>query len=462
MNLIHSIKFRFTVWYLLVLVVLLASLSTIVYFYLSRTLYQNLDASLELRTTQLQDLPAIVDSIREGQFQEELGEIVMLCFHSQGELVKLSPNEIDVPLTYAFVEEAIGGQASFTTVRTAEGEGVRLCAVPFEGGRRGGLTEPAAVVVGRSTQETEQALDGLTHTLVIVVPLTLLLAAGGGVFLARRALKPVDQISETARTISESDLSGRIQVDTRDELGRLASTLNQMIERLQRAFKRQQQFTGDASHELRTPLAVIQAESSLALQRERPADEYRQSLQTITQEADHMSSMIDRLLVLARADVGREQLALERVSLGGLVQDVSTDVEILCREKGLGFKLNQTGEVVVEGDRAMLRQLLLDLLDNAIRYTPKGGTVSVSLRREGRMAVVSVADAGIGIPSEDLPLIFERFYRVDKARSRSEGGSGLGLAICQRIAEAHGGRIKVESQVGKGSTFSVWLPAVLP
>ena len=463
MKFVHSIKFRFTVWYLLVLIVLLGSLSTILYFHMSRSLNHNLDSSLELRSTQLQSMPTIIDSIREGEFQQELGEIVVLCFYSGGELVQVSPRDIGITLDNEFVEQAISGESSFVTVHTTAGEGVRLYAVPFHpGGRPGGgpNVEPAAVIIGRSTKDIEQALDDLVRTLSIAVPLTLVVAAGGSVFLARRALKPVDQISQTARYIGERDLSQRIEVNTQDELGRLASTLNQMIERLQKAFKRQQQFTGDASHELRTPLAVIQAESSLALQKERSASDYQKSLETITQEAHYMSSIIDRLLTLARADDGKDQLAFQEVNLGKLIQDLGTDAEILCQEKGLGFQLGETRDLVVKGDEAMLRQLFFNLLDNAIKYTPSGGTVSVSSLTEGQMAVVAITDTGIGIALEDIPLIFERFYRVDKARSRVGGGTGLGLAICRHIAEAHGGKIEVESQVGKGSTFTVSLPGL--
>jgi heavy metal sensor kinase len=462
MKFVHSIKFRFTVWYLLVLIVLLGSLSTIVYYHMSRSLNHNLDSSLELRSTQLQSIPTIIDSIREGQFQQELGEIVVLCFYSGGELVQVSSKDIGITLDSQFIERAISSESSFVTVHTTAGEGVRLYAAPFQPAGPGGgpSVEPAAVVVGRSTKDIEQALDGLVRTLSIAVPLTLVVAAGGGAFLARRAFKPVDQISQAARDIGERDLSQRIEVDTQDELGRLASTLNQMIERLQRAFKRQQQFTSDASHELRTPLAVIQAESSLALQKERSASDYQRSLETITQEAHYMSSIIDRLLTLARADDGKDQLAFQEVNLGKLIQDLGTDAEILCREKGLGFQLGETHDLVVKGDEAMLRQLFFNLLDNAIKYTPSGGTVSVSLRTEGQMAIVAITDTGIGIAPDDIPFIFERFYRVDKARSRVGGGTGLGLAISQRIAGAHGGNIEVESQVGKGSTFTVSLPSL--
>jgi heavy metal sensor kinase len=460
MSFIHSIKFRFTIWYLLVLAILLAALSIGVYFYLSRSLYRNLDDSLELRSTQLCSISTILESINQGEFEQELGEIVILYFYSGGQLVQVSAQGINITVPAELISQAIAGTSSFATVQTAEGEGLRLLAVPINVSILGpppGI-QPAALVIAHSTKQIDQALAGLVHTLIIAVPLALALAAGGGIFLARRALKPVDDISQTAQEIEESDLSRRINVNTKDELGRLAATLNEMIGRLERAFQRQKQFTSDASHELRAPLAVIEAESTLALQKERAPSDYQQSLETISQESRQMSSLVDQLLTLARADAGKEQWNFAPVDLGDLIGNLSTDVEVLCQEKGLSFQLGQTQDLVVKGDEARLRELFMNLLNNAIRYTPSSGTISVSFRREGQMAIVAITDTGIGIPAEDMPFIFERFYRVDKARSRAEAGSGLGLAISRHIAEAHGGKIEVESQVGAGSTFSVWLP----
>jgi heavy metal sensor kinase len=466
MSFIHSIKFRFTIWYLLVLVVLLGGFSAGVYFYLSHSLYQNLDDSLELRSTQLQSIPAILESIRQGELQGgELGEIVILYFYSGDQLVEVSSQGVSIPLSNEFISQTIAGTSSFTTIETAEGEGLRILAVPFNlstPGQTSGNESTAALVIARSTKQIDQALNGLVRTLIIAVPLTLVLAGAGGIFLARRALKPVDKIAQTAQEIEESDLGRRINVKTKDELGRLAATLNEMIGRLDKAFKRQKQFTSDASHELRTPLAVIEAESTLALQKERPSGDYRQSLEIVSRETRQMSSIIDQLLTLARADAGKEQWNFTEVDLGKLISSLGTDVEVLCQEKGLSFQLGQLPGSVVKGDESRLRELFMNLLDNAIRYTPSPGTISISLRHEGQMAVVAITDTGIGIPAEDIPLIFERFYRVDKSRSRAEGGSGLGLAICRHIAEVHGGKIEVESQVGAGSTFSVWLPLQSP
>jgi len=481
MRLIHSIKFRFTLWYLVILGILLGSLGAGLYFYLSRNLRQNLDDSLRLRAEQLSHIRDILFTVREGRFEEEIGEVVSLYFLSDGDLFRLSPRELDLPVSSEMIEQAINGQSSFATIETTEGRELRVyirpispdippfdIPLPPSSPERPApslvppppviTSQSAALVIGRSTEPIKEALGGLIRTLGIAIPLTLAFAAGGGFFLARRALKPVDQIAQQAQTIEETDLSQRIEIKAKDELGRLAATLNEMIDRLEKAFKRQQQFTSDASHELRAPLAIIEAESTLMLQKDRTNSEYRQSLETISQEAHRIAHLVDQLLTLARADAGKEKLSLKAVNLNELISELSSDIEILCRDKGLEFRLNQVEDLVVNGDDVKLRQLFLNLLDNAIRYTPSCGSISVSVYREGRMVVVSISDTGVGISEEDLPRIFDRFYRVDKVRSPSEGGSGLGLAICKQIAEAHGGKIEVQSEVGRGSTFSVFLP----
>jgi heavy metal sensor kinase len=400
---------------------------------------------------------------------------VQLYLKNGDEITSISARNVDVTLDSELVQRALQGEALYTTITAAENKELRFYVFPLRKGgpafspvRPGmpsigtGTTsiESAAIAVGRSTEDIDKSLAGLIRTLVIAVPLTLVLAGAGGVFLAQRALKPVDQIARTAHEIEESDLSRRVPVQSRDELGRLATTLNQMIERLEKAFKRQQQFTADASHELRSPLSVIQAESTLALNKERSANEYKHSLKVISNESAHMAKVIDQLLLLARADSGKESLSFEKIDLSELLAGIVENAEILCREKGIEFRSDLMGNIHVSGDRAQLRQLFLNLLDNAIRYSPDGGTVSLTLRRTEEMAVIAIADTGIGIPEKDIPHIFERFYRVDKARSREEGGAGLGLSICKYIAELHGGRIEVTSRLGQGSTFSVFLPLI--
>jgi signal transduction histidine kinase len=256
-----------------------------------------------------------------------------------------------------------------------------------------------------------------------------------------------------------NDLSRRIYVNTKDELGRLANTLNQMIDRLEKSFELQKQFTSDASHELRAPLAIIQAESTLSLQKERDPAAYRLSLETITQEVGHMAKIIDQLLLLARSDAGGELISFEETNLAELLKDLTSDITILCQDKGLSLELNAREDMIIMGDKGKLRRLFLNILDNAIRYTPSGGVISIGLSNKGKIALVAFKDTGMGISQEHIPHIFDRFYRVDKARSRSEGGSGLGLAICKQIVEVHGGEISVQSKVGKGTTFLIRLPS---
>ncbi len=472
MNFFQSIKFRFTIWYLLILGILLICLSFGVYLYMANTLYENLDDSLQLRATQLKDVRGVFLSMNQGGFQEELGEIVIVYLQTENRVTQISGQQASTieGNTNSIVNEAFNGNSTFTTVETDAGKKLRLLAVPLSPEGPGfsphiqGIQsqrielDSAVLVIGRSMDDVVDALQRLRRILMLAIPLTLLIAGAGGIFLARRALKPVDHIAQTALEIEESDLSRRIPVHTKDELGRLATTLNQMIERLERAFKRQQEFTGDASHELRTPLSVIEAESTLALQRERSPEEYKRSLGTVAQETKHMARIIDQLLRLARADSGTDQKSFAQFDLGELVTEVASDAQILSREKDLKFESGHIEKLSVYGDIDQLRELLLNLIGNAIRYTPPGGTVGFSLEQKGGEAVITFTDTGIGIPAKDIPHIFDRFYRVDKARSRAEGASGLGLAICRHIAEAHGGSIEVQSEPGKGSTFTVQLP----
>ena len=459
MRFVKSIKFRLTIWYLVVLGALLLLFGVIAYLMLSHSLYQSLDDSLKLGVAQLENSLEVDDggigfqNDNQFNFGEQSIELVLL-YDDSGHLVQSWGKRVEIPQIYTLLNEALAGQSSFITSHTGNGQEIRLYVAPLKG--ESGI--PATVVVGRSTADVKDVLERFRYILMFAVLATVVLAGGGGLFLANRAFRPVGQITRTAREIEETDLSRRIEVLSEDELGNLASTLNQMIARLERAFNRQRQFTADASHELRTPLTVIQAESTLALRKERTENDYQKSLELISQEAVYMSALVDKLLFLARSDTGKEQLDFEAVNLKQLLTDLASETEMLCQEKGLQFELGPLEDLIVRGDKVKLKQLFLNLLDNAIRYTPSAGTVSISVAKEGETAVVTIRDTGIGIPKEHIPHIFERFYRMDKARSRTEGGAGLGLSICQHIVEVHSGRIEVESQVGQGSTFSVFLP----
>jgi heavy metal sensor kinase len=452
MRLVKSVKFRLTIWYLAVLVGLLLLFGVMAYFMLSHSLYQSLDDSLRAQALALEDSLDIDNGQVNLGDTEQPGELVLI-YGVDGSLLQGFSGGVEVPHIDTLVVQALESHTSFLIARTASGQGIRLYVDPFSD-----ETGIGAIVVGHSTEGVTEVLGNFETILIIAGLATLALAGGGGFFMANRVLKPVERIRQTAEAIGESDLSRRIEVGSEDELGRLASTLNQMIGRLEAAFSRQRQFTADASHELRTPLAVVQAESTLALRKKRTQDDYRRSLELISQEAGHMSAVVGKLLYLARIDAGKDQVNFERINLRELLAELSSDIEVLARERGVEFKLAPLQDLTVKGDRVKLKQLFLNLLENAIKYTPGGGSVSASIVREDKKAVIAIKDTGIGIAKEHIPHLFERFYRVDKARSRAEGGAGLGLAICKHIAEIHGGRIEVESKVGEGSTFSVFIP----
>jgi heavy metal sensor kinase len=453
MNVLKSIKFRLTLWYLAAIVLLLVVFGSLAYYLLSKNLYRNLDESLQARVSELQS--SIKIDGRRVQFEQKVNELVMI-YDADGVLMqRLGPNVefSDIDKT---VKEALFGKSAFVSASTPNGPDVRLYAAPFNVDS----ATRVAIVVGRLPNDILNMLAIFRMVILNSSLLVVILAGVGGLFLADRTLKPVEHITDIARGIGESDLSRRIDIETDDELGRLSSTLNGMIGRLEEAFTKQRQFVADASHELRTPLAVIQAESSLVLEKRRTEEEYRKALELVTQEVAFMSDIVGKLLLLARSDAGCEPLDLLNVNVADLITELAQDVEALAQEKGLTFSLGQMDSLTVRGDRTKLRQLFLNILDNAIRYTPSGGLIAASLERKEGKAVASVVDSGIGISAEHLPFIFDRFYRVDKARTYAEGGTGLGLAIASAIAKMHGGSIEVESQVGGGTTFTVVLPLI--
>ena len=265
-------------------------------------------------------------------------------------------------------------------------------------------------------------------------------------------------MSETVSEINATSLSRRLDLEGVDtELGRLAELINSMLERLGRSFDQQVRFTADASHELRTPLAVILAQVELALSRQREAPAYRDSLEACGRAARRMKSLVDDLLTLARADAGKLELRIRPVDLAHIAEDCVALLEPLADKRSIRIQLD-TRTVPLKGDPERLGQVLTNLLSNAILYNRPGGQVNVSVGSTDGAAIVIVEDTGVGIPEGELPLVFDRFHRVDAARSRESGGSGLGLAICRSIIEAHGGTITLASQVHHGSTFTVTIP----
>lgn len=329
-----------------------------------------------------------------------------------------------------------------------------------------------AVLVFGSPLDPGGQLPRLALTLSLVYALTLLVAFGGGYWLADQAMRPVQVITRAAREISEHDLNRRLLLGRADELGQLADTFDEMLNRLQAAFERQRQFTADASHELRTPLAIIELESDRALERNRTTEEYESTLRVIRAENERMSRLVNELLTLARMDSERAALQNEKLDLSEVALDVVERLNVLAHKNQVSLLTGELGEAFVWADRTFLNHILTNLIENSLKYA-QGENAQVivqtgSQNRSGKLwAWVQVADNGPGIPEEHLPHLFDRFYRIDAARTQSNdetgeatSGSGLGLAIVQSIVQAYGGEVEVHNQVESGAIFKVWLPGL--
>lgn len=303
-------------------------------------------------------------------------------------------------------------------------------------------------------------LGAFTRVVLLSMAVVLALSMACGVWLGRRALAPVARISDETRAITESSLSSRLAVpSSRDEIQQLSETLNDMLERIERSFGRTRQFTADASHELRAPMTLIHTAAQYSLRRERSREELLEGMRKILRESERTTALIDDLLLLARGDAERETAALVQTDAIPLLRDAAEHARALAAAKDIRVGLETgSGELPVRADEALLRRLLLILIDNAVKYTPPGKEVTIVGRAEPAGVTISVADTGVGITPEDLPHVFERFWRADKVRSREAGGTGLGLAIARQIAELHEARLDVSSEVGRGSTFTLRFP----
>jgi len=452
----RSLRLRLTLWYILLLAVILAVFSAGIYLTLRHNLYANLDDSLEARSEDLltvvqfaggrptlaATLPARPSELE--QFDRVYDSSGALTFDSSGGAAPVDAGAVRAALSGSAVTHSINVNGSTFHAH--------LAPITREGSVQG------VIEVARSDGDVADTLRTLLLTLGIAFPATLAVASVGGLFLAGRALAPIDHVTRVARRISAADLSQRLALDLPDdEVGRLARTFDEMIARLEDSFRRQREFTADASHELRTPLTAIKGQIEVALSKQRSAASYEEVLRTVNEEVDRLIRLVRSLLTLARADAGQIALTLEAVSLHNLVPGAIEQVGPLAAEQGVELRLSSNADAVVRADPDLLLQLFLNLLDNAVKHTPAEGIVSVSWRTLDGHVDISVTDTGSGIAAEHLPRVFDRFYRADKARSRSAGGSGLGLSICRWIAEAHGGSISVESAPGRGSTFTVRL-----
>lgn len=463
----RSLRFRMTAWYAGLLVGALLVFGVSVYLGLERYLDWTLQGMLAsecrtIGTELLSQLPGkeahwLETEINEAYAPEVNARFIRVYREGTGVIYRsgapkdgtFDPTRIPFPPS----EKKDGVRRT----RLASGQPLLIVTMSFttpDGSR-------FMVESGMPDQQIQVVLHGLLLTLAIYTPFIVFLAIGGGYWLMRRSLQPVDEITARAEGITSSNLSERLPViRTGDELERLSNALNRMIARLEDAFQHINRFSADASHELRTPLTILQLELEGIVHNHPLSESLEDQIGSALEETHRMYRIVESLLTISRLDAGDAKLDLLHLDLSALATSTAAEMRVLAQEKAITLRTTTEDSVYVEGDRTRLQQVVANLIDNAIKYTQECGTVEVSVHRESGKAVLQVSDNGGGIPAEAVPHVFERFYRVDKARSRASGGAGLGLSIAKAICAAHGAEISVSSQEGRGSCFRVEFPLV--
>ena len=458
-----SIRTRLTLWYSAVLLGILLVVGSLSYSVLRWSLMQDLDSSLLTVAQVVHDVRAdekSPESDVEGLLRELLGpefyERFIQFLDPDGQprpRAAPRPREPSLVLSTRARENARKGIRTIETVEQGSQQ-VRILTMPIVD--RGRVV--SIIQVASSLERAKGVLRRYLETLVILIPLGVGLAAAGGAVIARKALRPVDEMAAAARRITAEDLDQRIvRRGTDDELDRLAATLNGMLARLDEAFRQMRRFAADAAHELRTPLTALKGGIEVSLRQARTADEYRRVLTSSLEDVDRLITVAEDLLMLSRAAAGPE-MPRPPTDLEPLVLDALEAGSRLAQGTGVHVMVGHVEPAVVRGDAGALGRAMRNLVENAVKYTPADGKVVLTLRVADRCAVFAVEDSGIGIAPEDRERIFEPFVRVDSARARDTGGSGLGLAIARSIVVAHGGTLIVDSEVGAGSRFTISIP----
>ncbi|GAC1497861.1 MAG: ATP-binding protein [Ktedonobacteraceae bacterium] len=471
-----GVRLQLTFWYTSVFVLLLFLAGAFLCLYLQFSLAKSLDSAIEAHAQQIanditykngkisiHDATADLPGFDRGMQQSYVSngdvnyEILVRLLDARGRPLHVTPAFLKLKVPPVSISQPLQGQPWQDTITTQDGsEQVRLYSrVLSINGKAFGIIQ-----VGQSMEDLRETLHHIAKELMLLGVVVVLFSAIGSYWLASRALAPIQSLIKTARSIKGGDLSQRVPVpQAQDDLHLLAVTLNEMLESLHHTFARQRRFVADASHELRTPVAVIRSTTDVALLHASTQQEYVSVLSNVNSEAERLSKLINDLLALARGDEGQTKFEREPVKLDQLVDIVAANAEPLAAERNITIERGVLEPVTILADEARLIQMVMNLIDNAILYTNQGGTVCVSVACQHGQAAISVRDNGVGIAPEHLPHIFERFYRVDPARTRTEGGSsGLGLAIVEWIVRAHKGSIVVDSQPGEGTSFTVKLP----
>ncbi len=473
-----AFRTKLTLWYTLVLSALLIISALVLFFTLQNAAESKLDATLWLiGSTEAESISARLRdrglsdpddlTVRDIDIADLAGYDI---FHLQRyvtvvtqshRVADFSVNLSSQPLPFNdnYVNQALNGQINFETVNVPNIGTLRLVYVPVVGRE----TKPFVVAVGIPTEFVGAELNKLVSNLIGVSFVFLALATLSGWFLARRAMRPIGETAIAVRGISERNLHERLpQLQTSDEIDNLITVFNQLLSRLEQSFETQKRFTADASHEIGTPLTTLKGQTEVALLEPHTPAEYEILLRSNLDEIEHLSQILNNLLVLARADAGEQQISPEILSLDILVKEIFERLQPSAEANGVAFLLRVEEPVFVLGDQTAIEQITANLVQNAVRYTMRGGKVAVRIRLDhDNSAVLEVEDTGIGINPKDLPRIFERFYRARNARLRQSDGSGLGLSISRLLAESLGGEISVESAADKGSKFTFSMPAIV-
>ena len=467
---IESVRGRLTLFFVTVLAAALVVVGGLIYVLLARALYSRIDDNLravvQITTTSLaNDLAegqSIEDAARSTAAELSSRQQMLAIYDRDGRLLAEAGRDDDLTIALPPLETIPTAQAALLTVTEAADDDDRhrlaVRRVTISPGQ-----VPYVIVVGSPLEPTDEELESLREVLAYVVPIALMLAGGGGWFLARQSLSPIAAMAARAGRIGAENLGERLPAgNPRDELGRLAATFNDLLGRLEASLTQQRRFMADASHELRTPVATARTAASVALQQpHREEPDYRETLHIIEQQTARLSRIVDDMFTLARADAGTYPLHTTPMYLDEVVDDVIRAGRVLASTKEVTIDLASTPSSSFSGDEELVRRLVVNLLDNAVRHAPSGTTVSVELRNASGAYAISITDRGPGIPQEIQDRIFERFYRGDTARVRTvhgDGGAGLGLALARWIANVHGGDVSLTRSSEHGTTFTAFLP----
>jgi two-component system OmpR family sensor kinase len=467
---IETVRARLTLWYVTALAAALVVVGGLIYVLLARALYARIDENLQ--SVMQIAMTSLANDLAEGQDTADAARStaaelaarrqMLAIYDGTGLLLAKEGRDDDWAFTLPALDTIPTDEALLLTVREVKDRddrhrlAVRHVAIPPTGTKY-------VVVVGSALEPTDEELESLREILSYVVPIALVIAGFGGWFLARHSLSPVVAMAERARKIGVGNLNERLPVaNPRDELGQLAETFNELLGRLEGSITRQRQFMADASHELRTPVATARTAATVALQQPRRDEaDYRETLQIIEQQTTRLSRIVEDMFTLARADAGNYPVHMTPMYLDEVVGDVVRAARVLASPKDVSIEPVTMPSAVFSGDEDLIRRLIVNLLDNAIRYAPRGSTVRAELQPTREGYAISISDQGPGIPLHHQPHIFERMYRGDAARGRSQSGdgAGLGLALARWIANAHGGDVTLARSSDAGTTFTVSLPA---